>query len=187
VIVIRGCNTTAVNSPLPSSLLAHRADGRIFVRSDHDARFGAKMQQPQHVACRQGGDQQLLRVIARAIAAKGRIGAGWNGHALPAATDPVITRISAVIGCAAAAIAGPGDSELVVMLFRHVFAENEAFAENEPSPVSPTTVADGTRWGSGGPQPVALGSGQKNSRPPRVAGRMEFQLARESFGQRDAR
>lgn len=102
-------------------VFAHRAYGRIFVRGDHDARFGAEVQHPQHVASGERGDQQLFRIVTRAVAAKGRVGAARNGHALLAAWDGdfVIARVGAIMRGAVAKIAGPDDRELVVMLFSH--------------------------------------------------------------------
>src|SRR3546814_8340977 len=63
-------------------------------------------------------DQQLLRIPARGIASKMRVGRTGN-IGLASAAQQVSAAISAIGGCSAALIAGPGQPDAVAMLPRH--------------------------------------------------------------------
>src|SRR3546814_15834950 len=75
-------------------------------------------------------DQQLLRIPARGIASKMRVGRTGN-IGLASAAQQVSAAISAIGGCSSALIAGPGQPHAVAMPPRHDPSLGRAVRQNE--------------------------------------------------------
>ena len=117
--VTSGFSTTAVKLAAAVGLLDHGAFGAVDIGGDDDAGDGTEVQVPEHVAGRERGDQQLLRIVAGGIAAEARIG-GAGDRRLAGDADLVRPRIGGVGAGARALVAGPVDGDGVVMLLWHL-------------------------------------------------------------------
>ena len=78
----------------------HHADGVVAVVVDHEARAGGQVQEPQHVAARQRGDEGLFGVDAGRVRIRQRHdvrrrGAGHDGAAIE---TPLVPPAVVVVG-----------------------------------------------------------------------------------------
>lgn len=95
-------------------ILGHRPDRIVDVIGHDDLVLGAQMQIPQHVARRQRHHEQFFGVVARAIAAKGRIGRSWDDRL---AFDRIFMAsfVPAVIPGSLTGVAGPRHANRIRM------------------------------------------------------------------------
>ena len=56
--------------PRAARVLLHHALGAVLIGGDNDPRLGGKVQIPQHVAGGERGDEQLLGIMPRPVAAE---------------------------------------------------------------------------------------------------------------------
>src|SRR6516164_453027 len=121
-------------------MFLHHATRSILISDNDDLVYRAQVQVPKHMASRQAGNQQLLRVVAPRVTAKAGI-AGPRNLRLASRADRVVPPILAVAFRASAVIASPVHLHFILMLLHGSSSRSRVHASEtrRPFPSSSTT------------------------------------------------
>ena len=96
----------------------HDSPGMVLVVYHYDIVDGAKVQVPEHVTGRDGGQEEFFGVVSRWGSPEGGVGGAGNvGFAFD--LDDMVPVVGSVVGCTGAFIARPYKRGAVVMFFFH--------------------------------------------------------------------